>query len=136
MAHNSQNGTITDNALQVAFRENQGTTFSGKAKLTPNEKIGLLLGGGDGNLKIEMEPFALSSCYAENTNEVNDMAKTSMFGGHLNSAELPISPTGTRLIYIDPKMNNENADPSAALSCFSVKGSSICRSPSPSNKGD
>ena len=61
------------------------------------------------------------------------MAKTSMFGGHVGSAELPISPTGSRLQYKSPK-NNENADPTAALSCYTVKGSSVFRSPSPSNK--
>ena len=64
------------------------------------------------------------------------MAKTSMFGGHLPSAELPTSPTGTRLLYGKDQKNNENADPSAAVSCFSVKGSSTCQSPSPSNKAD
>lgn len=64
------------------------------------------------------------------------MAKTSMFGGaHLCSAELPTSPTGTRLQYKSPP-NNENADPSAAIFCLSAKSSTICRSPSASNKGD
>ena len=61
------------------------------------------------------------------------MAKTSMFGGHVGSAELPVSPSGTRLQYKSPK-NNENADPTAALSCYTVNGSSVYRSPSPSNK--
>ena len=77
------------------------------------------------------------------------MAKTSMFGGGqhnlVNSAELPSSPAGTRLQYSaklgphqqqQPGRNNENADPTAGLSCYSVKGSSaVYRSPSPSNKG-
>lgn len=30
------------------------------------------------------------------------MAKTSMFGGEINSAELPISPKGMRLLYVQP----------------------------------
>ena len=70
-----------------------------------------------------------------------------MFGGGqhnlVNSAELPSSPAGTRLQYSakvgapqQPGRNNENADPTAGLSCYSVKGSSaVYRSPSPSNKG-
>lgn len=29
--------------------------------------------------------------------EINDMGKTSNFGGHLPSAQLPATPTGTRL---------------------------------------
>ena len=61
---------------------------------------------------------------------MGDMAKTSMFGGHINSAELPSSPAGTRLQFKSPK-RKENADP---LSCISVKGSSVYHSPSPSNK--
>ena len=107
-------------------------TFSGKPKMTPNEKIGLLLGGNAETLKIDTQLFGRSNNNNDNS-EVGDMAKTSMFGGHINSAELPTSPAGSRLQYKSPN-NNENADPSAALSCYSVKGSSVYRSPSPSNK--
>ena len=54
-----------------------------------------------------------------------DMAKTSMFGGYLNSAQLPTSPKGARLQYQVPGASGFHED-AAADSCFSVKGSSIC----------
>ena len=55
------------------------------------------------------------------------MAKTSMFGGHLASAGIPLSPTGTRLIYQSQK---KNEDPTVD-SNVSVKGSTVYASPSP-----
>lgn len=70
--------------------------------------------------------------------EVNDMAKTSMFGGHIindiNSAELPISPKGFRLQI--PSTAQQDRDEQRAVSNYSVKGSSICQSPSPTAKVD
>ena len=60
------------------------------------------------------------------------MGKTSMFGGHINSALLPDRPQGTRLAYVPPE--NNAIDP--AVSTFSNKGSSVCESPSPTVKAD
>lgn len=58
------------------------------------------------------------------------MGKTSMFGGQVNSATLPSQPSGSRLKF-NSKVEDVTAD-----SCFSVKGSSICQSPSPTNKNE
>ena len=63
--------------------------------------------------------------------ETDDMGKTSMFGG-LNSALLPARPEGARLACVPP--DNNAIDP--AGSTFSNKGSSVCQSPSPTNKAD
>lgn len=89
----------------------------------PGRRGGNLLGGG---LMVDTDNLARSGKYEI---EINDMAKTSMFGGALNSAELPKSPAGSRLC---PPKN----DDAAAESCFSVKGSSVCPSPSPTHKAD
>ena len=66
----------------------------------------------------------------EHTSEVDvsDMAKTSKFGGLINSAELPVAPLGKRLVMASA------IDDATADSCFSVKGSSMCLSPSPDHK--
>ena len=60
------------------------------------------------------------------------MGKTSMFGGHINSALLPDRPQGARLAHKPPE--NIKVDP--AISTFSNKGSSVCESPSPGIKAD
>ena len=71
----------------------QGET-SGQAD---RRKPGNLIGNGAGiGLNIETEALSRSGKYEI---EINDMAKTSMFGGQINSAELPTSPAGTRLNY-------------------------------------
>ena len=50
-----------------------------------------MLGGG---LNIETD-MGGTGTYDK---EINDMGKTSNFGGHLPSAQLPNSPTGNRLL--------------------------------------
>ena len=50
-----------------------------------------MLGGG---LNIETE-LGGTGTYDK---EINEMGKTSNFGGHLPSAQLPNSPTGQRLL--------------------------------------
>ena len=53
-----------------------------------------MLGGG-GGLNIETAELGGTGTYDK---EINDMGKTSNFGGHLPSAQLPNSPTGQRLL--------------------------------------
>ena len=53
-------------------------------------------GGGGGGLNIETE---LGGTGTYDKEMINDMGKTSNFGGHLPSAQLPNSPTGQRLLY-------------------------------------
>ena len=61
-----------------------------------------MLGGGA--LDIETE-LGGTGTYDK---EINDMGKTSNFGGHLPSAQLPNSPTGQRLLYQGGEKQNIN----------------------------
>ena len=82
-----------------------------------------------------MEKGMLSSNYDM---EVPEMAKTSMFGGHLaNNAETSQSIDHPRQSTNYMNSNNHNNShhlDTRVESCFSVAGSSVCPSPSPTNK--
>ena len=75
--------------------------------------------------------------------EMSEMGKTSNFGGHLQSAGLSVSHTGQRLSYQNTDLKQpqqysaaNNVDDDPVNSCQSVKGSTICPSPSPTRKTD
>ena len=56
-----------------------------------------MLGGGGGGLNIDTNNSNSMGGTAKYDLEISDMGKTSNFGGHLPSAQLPPTPTGTRL---------------------------------------
>ena len=66
-----------------------------KSKLKLKQKGGKARNMLGGALNIETDNMGGTGNYDK---EINDMGKTSNFGGHLPSAQLPSSPTGSRLL--------------------------------------